>query len=134
MARVVFATLDFGRTRVLRRVSSRATSHVRSHTLYRLIDSRTRYDGSSLLPPPTEDRAESSTDDDDERQPGVSVLRPLRGLDTNLYDNLESSFLQVYPKFEIIFSVAEEGDAAIPIVHELMQKYPHVTARLIIGG
>ncbi|GAA6059526.1 hypothetical protein JCM10212_006024 [Sporobolomyces blumeae] len=65
--------------------------------------------------------------------PGVSVLRPLRGLDTNLYENLEASFLQDYPNFEIIFSVAEQGDAAIAIVQELMERYPKVDARLIIG-
>ncbi|KAK4703283.1 ceramide glucosyltransferase, partial [Phenoliferia sp. Uapishka_3] len=66
--------------------------------------------------------------------PGVSILRPLRGLDCNLYENLEASFLQEYSgPFEIIFSVAEEGDLAIPIVHELMRKYPHILAQLIVG-
>ncbi|GAA5941109.1 ceramide glucosyltransferase [Sporobolomyces koalae] len=65
--------------------------------------------------------------------PGVSILRPLRGLDTNLYENLEASFLQDYPKFEIIFSVADEADAAIPIVHELTERYPNVEAKLLIG-
>ncbi|GAA6016640.1 hypothetical protein JCM11491_006028 [Sporobolomyces phaffii] len=65
--------------------------------------------------------------------PGVSILRPLRGLDTNLYENLEASFLQDYPKFEIIFSVAEPDDAAIPIVEELARLYPHVEAKLLIG-
>src|SRR5436190_4842788 len=33
--------------------------------------------------------------------PGVSILRPLKGFDTNLYENLESSFTQDYPNFEI---------------------------------
>ncbi|GAA5884207.1 hypothetical protein JCM16303_002407 [Sporobolomyces ruberrimus] len=65
--------------------------------------------------------------------PGVSILRPLRGLDANLYENLEASFLQDYPKFEVIFSVAEEGDAAISIVEELRRLYPHVEAKLLIG-
>ncbi|GAA5957639.1 hypothetical protein JCM3765_001463 [Sporobolomyces pararoseus] len=65
--------------------------------------------------------------------PGVSILRPLRGLDTNLYENLEASFLQDYPKFEIIFSVADEADAAIPIVEELKRLYPHVEARILVG-
>ena len=50
-----------------------------------------------------------------------------------MYENLESSFLQDYTNFEIIFSVAEEGDAAIPIVRQLMQKYPKVPSRLIVG-
>ena len=71
----------------------------------------------------------------DENLPGVTIIRPLRGLDCNLYENLESSFLQQYPqhKFEIIFSVAEEDDQSIPIVKDLMERFPQVAASLIIG-
>jgi len=65
--------------------------------------------------------------------PGVSILRPLKGLDTNLFDNLESSFKQEYPNFEILLSVADEHDKALPVVYELLAKYPDVNARVIIG-
>ncbi|KIY67346.1 glycosyltransferase family 21 protein [Cylindrobasidium torrendii FP15055 ss-10] len=65
--------------------------------------------------------------------PGVSVLRPLKGLDTNLYENLESTFTQEYPSFEVLLSVADERDQALPIVRELMSKYPHVDAKIIVG-
>ncbi|KAH9175239.1 glycosyltransferase family 21 protein [Lactarius sanguifluus] len=63
--------------------------------------------------------------------PGVSILRPLKGLDTNLLENLESSFRQEYPNFEILLSVADEHDKALPAVYELLAKYPNVNARLI---
>lgn len=66
--------------------------------------------------------------------PGVSILRPLKGLDTNLYENLESTFTQEYPSFEILLSVAEENDQALPIVRDLMAKYPQVDATVIIGS
>lgn len=66
--------------------------------------------------------------------PGVSILRPLKGLDTNLYENLESSFTQEYPNFEILLSVAHEDDQALPVVRELMAKYPHVDAKVIVGA
>ncbi|KAH9969097.1 glycosyltransferase family 21 protein [Russula dissimulans] len=66
--------------------------------------------------------------------PGVSILRPLKGLDTNLSENLESSFKQDYPNFEILFSVADEDDEALPVVHELISRYPSVNARVIIGA
>ena len=71
----------------------------------------------------------------DENPTGVSILRPLSGLDTNLYENLESTFVQRYPadKSEVICSVADENDEAIPIVNILMEKYPEVNARLIVG-
>ena len=65
--------------------------------------------------------------------PGVSILRPLKGLDTNLYENMESTFTQEYPNFEILLSVAEDDDQALPVVRELLSKYPNVNAKLIIG-
>ena len=65
--------------------------------------------------------------------PGVSILRPLKGLDQNLYENLESTFTQDYHNFEILFSVADENDQALPVVYELLAKYPEVKARVIIG-
>ena len=66
--------------------------------------------------------------------PGVSILRPLKGLDTNLYENLESTFTQEYPNFEILFSVADEDDQALSVVRDLVAKYPNVQARIIIGA
>ncbi|KAG6900784.1 hypothetical protein C0995_003177 [Termitomyces sp. Mi166 len=65
--------------------------------------------------------------------PGVSILRPLKGLDTNLYENLESTFQQEYQNFEIIFSVAEANDQALPIVRDLISKYPHIKTKVVIG-
>ncbi|KZT75047.1 glycosyltransferase family 21 protein [Daedalea quercina L-15889] len=64
--------------------------------------------------------------------PGVSILRPLKGLDTNLYENLESTFTQEYPNYEIFLCVADENDQALPIVRDLLAKYPHVRARVMI--
>ncbi|KAF9110319.1 hypothetical protein BGX27_006501 [Mortierella sp. AM989] len=65
--------------------------------------------------------------------PGVTIIRPLRGIDCNMYENLASSFRQDYPLFEIIFSVAQPDDPAIAVVKDLMKMYPKVDARIIIG-
>ncbi|KAJ7654989.1 glycosyltransferase family 21 protein [Mycena polygramma] len=65
--------------------------------------------------------------------PGVSILRPLKGLDTNLYENLESTFTQEYPNYELLLSVADNNDQALPIARDLMSKYPNVNCRIIIG-
>jgi ceramide glucosyltransferase len=51
-----------------------------------------------------------------------------------MYENLETSFLQEYPKFEIIFSAADEDDQALSVVRELIAKYPHIDARIITGA
>lgn len=50
-----------------------------------------------------------------------------------MYENLESTFKQEYPKFEIIFSVADENDQALSVVRELMCQYPNVDAKISIG-
>ncbi|EMD41930.1 glycosyltransferase family 21 protein [Gelatoporia subvermispora B] len=65
--------------------------------------------------------------------PGVSILRPLKGLDTNLYENLESTFTQEYSNFEIFLCVADEHDQALGVVRDLISKYPNVDAHVIIG-
>ncbi|KZV81201.1 glycosyltransferase family 21 protein [Exidia glandulosa HHB12029] len=65
--------------------------------------------------------------------PGVSILRPLKGLDPNLYENLECTFTQEYPKYEIIMSVADAHDQALRVANDLIAKYPHVSARVNIG-
>lgn len=64
---------------------------------------------------------------------GVSILRPLKGLDHNLYENLESTFKQDYSNYEIIFSVAHETDQALHVVNALVAKYPQVPVTVIIG-
>ena len=63
----------------------------------------------------------------------MSILRPLKGLDPNLYENLESTFLQEYPNYEIFLAVESEHDQALPVVRELMAKYPNVDAHVVIG-
>ncbi|EJU05712.1 glycosyltransferase family 21 protein [Dacryopinax primogenitus] len=65
--------------------------------------------------------------------PGVSILRPLKGLDTNLFENLESSMVQEYPKYEVIFAVENESDQALGVVRDVIAKHPHVDARVKIG-
>lgn len=64
--------------------------------------------------------------------PFVSILKPLKGLDPRLKENLESFFQQDYPSMEILFGVKDPDDPAIQIVRELINRYPHIPARLII--
>jgi ceramide glucosyltransferase len=64
----------------------------------------------------------------------VSILKPLKGRDAGLLENLESFFLIDYPDFEILFSVSDARDPAAAVVRELMVRYPRVQARLITGS
>lgn len=75
-----------------------------------------------------------STPSEKESWPGVSILKPLKGADADLSTNLSSFFQIEYPEFEIIFSVARADDQAVEIVEALMQQFPEVKARLIVGA
>lgn len=65
--------------------------------------------------------------------PGVSIMKPLKGVDDNLYENLDSYFTLEYPKYELVFCVQDASDPAIEIVRQLIAKYPLVDARLFYG-
>jgi ceramide glucosyltransferase len=56
--------------------------------------------------------------------PGISVLKPLKGLDDNLFDNLESICIQDYPQYEIIFSLQDHNDLAYKVAGKIKDKYP----------
>jgi len=56
--------------------------------------------------------------------PAVSILKPLKGLDDNLFDNLESICLLDYPAYEIIFSLQDHNDPAFKVARKIKDKYP----------
>lgn len=64
--------------------------------------------------------------------PGISILKPLRGLDHGLREALESFAAQDYPDFELLFAVADAGDPAIPVIREVMAAHPQRPSRLLI--
>ncbi|CAH1153561.1 unnamed protein product [Phaedon cochleariae] len=70
----------------------------------------------------------------DEPYPGVSILKPLMGVDPHLVSNLESLFTMTYPVFEILFCIEDEKDPAIDVVNALIEKYPKVHTNIFIGG
>lgn len=55
--------------------------------------------------------------------PKVSVLKPVYGLEKNLAANLRSTCLQDYPEFEVVFSVQQSDDPAIPILREIQAEF-----------
>lgn len=66
--------------------------------------------------------------------PFVSVIKPLKGADVGLRDNLESFFRQDYPGgFEIIFSVASDKDPCIETIASLKNAYPRIQTRLVVS-
>jgi ceramide glucosyltransferase len=66
--------------------------------------------------------------------PGVSLVRPVCGLENHIEDTLRSAFDLDYPRYEIIFCAAAANDSALPLVRRLIADHPHVPARLLIGN
>lgn len=64
---------------------------------------------------------------------GVSVLRPVRGLDPYDELTLRSGFELKYPNYELILCCADADDAAVPTIRRLIAEYPRVDAKLLIG-
>lgn len=56
--------------------------------------------------------------------PPVSVLKPVNGIEGNLYENLLSFVNQDYPTYEIIFGVQSKDDPAIELIDRLKREYP----------
>ncbi|KAK3098358.1 hypothetical protein FSP39_018738 [Pinctada imbricata] len=70
----------------------------------------------------------------DDSLPGVSIIKPLMGIDPLLQENLESHFTLNYPKFELLLCVPDDQDPAIKLVLHLKEKYPDVDCKLFTGG
>jgi len=66
--------------------------------------------------------------------PGVSLLKPMKGLDRETYENLASYCRQNYPQYEILFGFNHPQDAAIPVVKKIMADFPTIPIRLLIGS
>ena len=69
-----------------------------------------------------------------ERPAGVSLIRPVCGVENYIEETLGSAFRLTYPHYEIVFCVASAQDRVVPIVRRLMAAHPRVPARLLIGN
>src|SRR5262245_24073510 len=65
---------------------------------------------------------------------GVSLVRPVCGLENYIEETLRSAFHLDYPRYEIIFCAASAHDAAVPLVRQLIAAHPHIAARLLTGN
>jgi ceramide glucosyltransferase len=65
--------------------------------------------------------------------PPISILKPLKGTDPEIYESFRSHCLQDYPEYEIIFGVSDPGDPAIESVKALQLEFPDRRIRLVVS-
>ncbi len=64
--------------------------------------------------------------------PGVSILKPLKGTDPDIYESFRSHCLQDYPEYEIIFGVSDPSDPAVASVEQLQGEFPDHAIKLVV--
>src|SRR5436305_7126462 len=64
--------------------------------------------------------------------PPVSILKPLRGTDPEIYASFRSHCVQDYPEYEIVFGVGDASDPAAPLVEQLQREFPARAIKLVV--
>lgn len=63
--------------------------------------------------------------------PPVSILKPLKGIDPEIYESFRSHCFQDYPEYEIVFGVSDPNDPAIESVKQLQTEFPDRSIHLV---
>jgi ceramide glucosyltransferase len=64
--------------------------------------------------------------------PPISILKPLKGSDPEIYDSFRSHCVQDYPQYELIFGVSDPNDSAIASVKALQREFPNRRIQLLV--
>jgi len=67
-------------------------------------------------------------------RPRVSIIKPVSGIEDGLEMNLASFANLAGPSYELIISIAEPDDPALPIIEKVLPLFVEGTVRVIIGG
>ncbi len=65
----------------------------------------------------------SAAEDGPEFLPPISILKPLKGVDPEMYESFRSQCRQDYPEHEVIFGVSDANDPAVEVVRKLMREF-----------
>lgn len=65
--------------------------------------------------------------------PPISVLRPVKGLDPGAEENFRALLEQDYPQMEVVFSLQDPDDPALPVIRRLVADYPHIPIRILVN-
>ncbi len=77
-------------------------------------------------------RVRISSSDDSIAGPGVSILKPLKGVDPEIYETFRRCCLQDYATYEIVFGVSDADDPVVSYVRRLQEEFPKVAIALVV--
>ncbi len=66
--------------------------------------------------------------------PKLTILKPLKGVDAELFENLCSVARQDYPDFEIVLGLEDPDDPAVAVAHRLRREHPDVRIKVVTGA
>jgi ceramide glucosyltransferase len=66
-----------------------------------------------------------------EYTPPVSNLKPIRGLDSDAYENFASYCKQDYPDYELLLGIGDGDAAVLQVIEQLKHDFPHCRIRVI---
>src|ERR1700682_4094115 len=78
------------------------------------------------------ERKAADADRGEQALPPVSILKPLKGMDPEIYESFRSHCLQDYSQYEIIFGVSDANDPAGESVRQLQRELPQQEIRFVI--
>ncbi|HEV2908583.1 MAG TPA: bacteriohopanetetrol glucosamine biosynthesis glycosyltransferase HpnI [Candidatus Eremiobacteraceae bacterium] len=65
--------------------------------------------------------------------PPITVLKPVAGLETGLYENLCSFCAQDYPQFQVVFGIPNPDDPAAAVIADVARAFPGRAIALVTG-
>jgi len=67
-------------------------------------------------------------------RPGITVLRPMCGIEPKLEEALVSCFTMDYPDYQIVFGLQDPKDPALAVLERVRARFPEIDVTLVVDS